>query len=134
MYALKTKSWADTSEWSRGERPRLHRIWDKWAASSVGTKLTGAALLNYLPDRPSRMYSLLVAQEGLSLQPPDLRPIVDGMKSKTLQNNYFWIGDGKYLVTTIRENFFCARRVNSALHDGEGAIIACITGFILITT
>ncbi|MCO5560248.1 hypothetical protein L7F22_013859 [Adiantum nelumboides] len=134
MHTTKTKSWADLSETSRGDRPLLQKIWDKWAAASVGTVLTGAALLNYLPDRPSRMFSLLVAQEGLTLQPPDLRLLVDGVKSKTLQNDYFWLCDGKYIVTTISEQYFCARRANSTAHEGEGAIIACITGFILLTT
>lgn len=116
------------------ERPWLYTTWDKWAAASIGSVLTGAALLNYLPDRPSRMFSLLAAQEGLSLRPPDLRLIVDGVKAKTLQNDYFWLGDGKYLVTSINEQFFCARRLNSVAHDGEGAIIACIPSFILIAT
>jgi phage major head subunit gpT-like protein len=36
-----------------------------------------------------------VFQEGFTLCPPDFRFIVDGVKGKTLQNDYFWLGDGK---------------------------------------
>lgn len=105
-----------------------------------------------------------VAQEGLTLHPPDLRSLVEGVKAKTLQNDYFWLCDGKCkdrallflktfinicilhntinavscfvtdIITTINEQFLGARRVNSTAHDGEGAIIACIPCFILITT
>ncbi|RLN28854.1 hypothetical protein C2845_PM05G08600 [Panicum miliaceum] len=99
------------------------RAWEKWAPKHVGPEgrraaLAGkqvqvALLLNYDPSGPSRLLPVIAEQEGTRLTAVDIQPFLDFVKRGNLQTEFFSIRTNQYLVTSIHENWFCARCVNS---------------------
>ncbi|XP_074587768.1 uncharacterized protein LOC141843620 isoform X1 [Curcuma longa] len=112
-----------------------HRLWEKWACNNIGSSgepLKAALLLNYDPNGPSRLLSLIAEQEGSNLTAVDLNPFIDFVKRNKLQKEIFFIGPNQYLVTSIFENWFCARCVNTFNPGGEGAIVMQISSQLLV--
>ncbi|XP_075641336.1 uncharacterized protein LOC142613039 [Castanea sativa] len=114
----------------------VHKVWDKWASnnisSSSGEPLKAALLINYDPTGPSRLLSTIAKQEGIKVNPIELSQFVDFIKCDKLQTETFIIGPNQYLVTSIHENWFCARCMNTSKPAGEGAIIMQTAAFLLV--
>ncbi|XP_077242914.1 profilin family protein [Tasmannia lanceolata] len=111
------------------------RIWEKWASSYIGSSgepLKAALLLNYDPCGPSRLLSVIAEQEGIKVKPAELYPFIDFVRRNNLHTEYFFIGPSEYLVTSIHENWFCARCVNTSKPAGEGVIVMQTTAFLLV--
>ncbi|KAH9687787.1 hypothetical protein KPL70_014896 [Citrus sinensis] len=113
----------------------VHKTWEKWASTSVGSSgepLKAALLINYDPTGPSRLLSTIAEQEGMKADPVDLTEFVDFVKLNKLQTDCFFIGKNQYIVTTIHENWFCARCLNTVKAAGEGAIVMQTKAFLLV--
>ncbi|KAK9277011.1 hypothetical protein L1049_006550 [Liquidambar formosana] len=113
----------------------VHKAWDRWASNSVGTSgqpLKAALLINYDPTGPSRLLSTVSEQEGIKAKPIELSQFVDFIKRDKLQSESFFIGPSQYVVTSIHENWFCARCMNTLKPAGEGAIAMQTAAFLLI--
>ncbi|GAY53531.1 hypothetical protein CUMW_149810 [Citrus unshiu] len=103
----------------------VHKTWEKWASTSVGSSgepLKAGLLINYDPTE----------QEGMKADPVDLTEFVDFVKLNKLQTDCFFIGKNQYIVTTIHENWFCARCLNTVKAAGEGAIVMQTKAFLLV--
>ncbi|XP_073305053.1 uncharacterized protein [Primulina huaijiensis] len=113
----------------------VHKIWEKWAANNVGSlgpPLKAALLLNYDPTGPSRLVSIIAEQEGIKADPIELSQLVGFVKKNKLQTEFFFVGTNQYLVTSIHENWFCARCLNSSNQAGEGAILMQTSAFLVV--
>ncbi|XP_075496418.1 uncharacterized protein LOC142533500 isoform X1 [Primulina tabacum] len=113
----------------------VHKIWEKWAANNVGSlgpPLKAALLLNYDPTGPSRLLSIIAEQEGIKADPIELSQLVGFVKKNKLQTEFFFVGTNQYLVTSIHENWFCARCLNSSNQAGEGAIVMQTSAFLVV--
>ncbi|CAM6088075.1 unnamed protein product [Calypogeia fissa] len=120
-----------------GERAMLHRLWDKWASVNVspsgGKPLTGAAVVNLASNRPIRFPGLVLEQEGLALKSADVRPIIAGVRDLTLHTECIILDSCKYVVTTVYENIYCARRSDAPSPSWGGAIIARTPAYLVIS-
>ncbi|PON41675.1 Profilin [Parasponia andersonii] len=119
----------------------VHKAWDKWASLNVGFGSSGephplplkaALLINCDPTGPSRLLSTIAEQEGIKTNPIELTHFMDFIKRDKLQTESFIIGPNQYVVTSIHENWFCARCMNTSKPAGEGAIVMQTAAFILI--
>ncbi|KAJ8774117.1 hypothetical protein K2173_009548 [Erythroxylum novogranatense] len=113
----------------------VHRAWDKWASINIGSSgqpLKAALLINYEPTAPSRLLSTIAEQEGIKASPTELRQFIDFVKRNKLQAESFIIGANEYLVTSIYENWFCARCMNTSKPAGEGVIVMQTSAFLLV--
>ncbi|KAI9177757.1 hypothetical protein LWI28_018923 [Acer negundo] len=113
----------------------VHKAWEKWACLSVGSSgepLKAALLINYDPTGPSRLLSTIAEQEGLKADPIEMTRFVDFIQQNELQTGSFIIGSKEYMVTSIHENWFCARCMNTLQPAGEGAIVMQTKAFILV--
>lgn len=113
----------------------VHKTWEKWATTWVGSSgepLKAALLINYDPTGPSRLLSIIAEQEGIKADPVDLTEFVDFVKLNKLQTDCFVIGQNQYIVTSIHENWFCARCLNTVKAAGEGAIVMQTKAFLLV--
>ncbi|NP_001145006.1 uncharacterized LOC100278172 [Zea mays] len=112
------------------------RVWEKWAAKHIGTSgkpVQAALLLNYDPSGPSRLLPVVAEQEGTQLSALDMQPLLDFVKRGNLQTELFSVGLNQHLVTSIHENWFCARCINSTKPEGEGVIVMQIGACLLVT-
>ncbi|KAL2345817.1 hypothetical protein Fmac_007102 [Flemingia macrophylla] len=113
----------------------VHKTWDKWASTNIGYSghpLKAALLINYDPTGPSRLLSTIAEQEGIKANPIELSHFVDFIKQNKLQTELFVIGFNQYLVTSIHENWFSARCINTSKPAGEGAIVIQTAAYILV--
>ncbi|XP_060207896.1 uncharacterized protein LOC132635490 isoform X2 [Lycium barbarum] len=112
----------------------VHKIWEKWISSNVGSgqPLKAAFLLNYDPNGPSRLMSTIAQQEGIKADPTEMCELVSFVKRNKLQTESFVIGHNQYLVTSIHESWFCARSMSTSKPAGEGAILMHAGAFLLI--
>uniref|UniRef100_A0A5B6ZYK0 Profilin family protein n=1 Tax=Davidia involucrata TaxID=16924 RepID=A0A5B6ZYK0_DAVIN len=113
----------------------VNEIWDKWASNYVGSSgqlLKAALLINYDPTGPSRLLSTIAEQEGIKANPIELSQFVDFIKRNKLQMETFFIGPNQYIVTSIHENWFGARCMNTSRPAGEGAIVMQTSSFLLV--
>ncbi|XP_021279223.1 uncharacterized protein LOC110412870 [Herrania umbratica] len=113
----------------------IQKSWDKWVSSNIGSSgepLKAALLINYDPFRPSRLLSTIAEQEGIKINPIELSQFVSFIKRNKLQTETFNIGHNQYMVTSIHENWFCARCLNTSKSTGEGAIIMQSSTFLLV--
>ncbi|PSR89299.1 Olfactory marker protein [Actinidia chinensis var. chinensis] len=113
----------------------VHKIWEKWTSNSVGSSdqpLKAALLINYDPTGPSRLLSTIAEQEGIKATPMELSQFVDFVNQNKLQSESFSIGPNQYIVTSIHENWFCARSMNTSNPAGEGAIVMQTAGFLFV--
>ncbi|RCV26701.1 hypothetical protein SETIT_5G267300v2 [Setaria italica] len=111
------------------------RAWEKWTTKHVGPsgkQVQAALLLNYDPSGPSRLLPVIAEQEGTQLTAIDMRPFLDFVKRGNLQTEFFSIRPNQYLVTSIHDNWYCARCVNSTKSVGEGAIVMQIGAYLLV--
>ncbi|KAG2615592.1 uncharacterized protein LOC120663882 [Panicum virgatum] len=112
------------------------RAWEKWAPKHVGPEgkqVQAALLLNYDPSGPSRLLPVIAEQEGTRLTAVDMQPFLDFVKRGNLQTEFFSIRTNQYLVTSIHENWFCARCVNGTKSGGEGAIVMQMGAYLLVS-
>ncbi|WVY94153.1 hypothetical protein V8G54_033241, partial [Vigna mungo] len=120
----------DTMDWAF-----VHKTWDKWASTNVGYSghpLKAALLINHDPTGPSRLLSTIAAQEGIKANPIELSNFMDFIKQNKLHTELFVIGSNQYLVTTIHENWFSARCINTSKPAGEGVIVIQTAAYILV--
>lgn len=112
----------------------VHRLWDKWAPDNVGSgqPIKAALLINYDPTGPSRLLSTVTEQEGFKADPIELRQFVNFVKRNNLQTETFLLGPNEYLVTSIHENWFHARCMNTAKPSGEGVVVMQTAAFLLV--
>ncbi|XP_054823985.1 pectin acetylesterase 8-like [Prosopis cineraria] len=113
----------------------VHKTWDKWASTSIGSSgqpLKAALLINYDPYGPSRLLSTIAEQEGIKANPIELNHFVDYVKRNKLQTESFIIGPNQYLVTSIHESWFSARCMNTSKPAGEGAVVMQTAAYILV--
>ncbi|XWS49383.1 hypothetical protein CRYUN_Cryun13aG0159100 [Craigia yunnanensis] len=113
----------------------VQKSWDNWASTNIGSSgqpLKAALLINYDPLRPSRLLSTVAKQEGIKISPIELSQFVSFIKYNKLQTESFVIGHNQYMVTSIHENWFCARCLNTSKPAGEGAIVMQTSAFLLV--
>ncbi|XP_004494845.1 uncharacterized protein [Cicer arietinum] len=112
----------------------VHKTWDKWASTNIGSghPLKAALLINYDPTGPSRLLSTIAEQEGIKVDVIELRHFMDFIRHNKLQTESFEIGSNQYLVTSIHENWFGARCINTSKPAGEGAIVMQTAAYILV--
>ncbi|KAA3469330.1 Profilin family protein [Gossypium australe] len=119
----------------------VQKSWEKWASSNIGSSgppLKAALLINYDPLRPSRLLSTIAEQEGIKISPIELSQFVNFIKRNKLQKETFMIGNNQSdkwmtdMVTSIHENWFCARCLNTSKSAGEGAIVMQTSVFLLV--
>ncbi|KAH7843131.1 hypothetical protein Vadar_012973 [Vaccinium darrowii] len=113
----------------------VHRTWEKWASNHVGSSgqpLKAALLINYDPTGPSRLLSTIAEQEGIKADPTELSQFIGFFKRNKLQSESFFVGPNQYIVTSIHENWFCARSMNTTKPAGEGAIVMQTAAFLLV--
>lgn len=114
----------------------VHKAWEKWTSinvgSSTGEPLKAALLINYDPNAPSRLLSIIAEQEGINAVPTEVSQFVDFVKRNKLHSENFTIGPNQYVVTSIHENCFCARSLTTSKPAGEGAIIMQTSAFLLV--
>ncbi|KAL4203056.1 hypothetical protein AMTRI_Chr02g224280 [Amborella trichopoda] len=113
----------------------IHKLWEKWASSNVGSSdepLKAALLLNYDLRAPSRLNSVIVEQQGIHARPDELSSLLDFVRQNNFQKECFFIGTNQYLVTSVHDQWFCARCLNTSKHAGEGAIIMLNAAFLLV--
>ncbi|XP_052735026.1 uncharacterized protein LOC108344787 isoform X2 [Vigna angularis] len=72
------------------------------------------------------------AQEGIKANPIELSNFMDFIKQNKLHTELFVIGSNQYLVTTIHENWFSARCINTSKPAGEGVIVIQTAAYILV--
>lgn len=112
-----------------------HRLWEKWASNNIGSSgepLKAALLINYDPSGPSRLLSTISEQKGLKLKAVELCSFLDYIRRDNLQGECFSIGSNLYMVTSIQENWFCARCVNTSKAAGEGAIVMQTAAYLVV--
>ncbi|CAH8345954.1 unnamed protein product [Eruca vesicaria subsp. sativa] len=114
----------------------LDRAWDKWVTANVGSSgsspLKAAVLLNYDPTGPSRLLSTIAEQEGIDLYPVELKQFIDFMRRGNLPTETFVLGSNQYIITSIHENWFAARCLNTTQPSGEGAIVMQTAVYVLV--
>ncbi|KAB5564339.1 hypothetical protein DKX38_004393 [Salix brachista] len=114
----------------------VHKAWEKWTSinvgSSTGEPLKSALLINYDPNAPSRLLSIIAEQEGINATPTEVSQFVDFVRRNKLQSEDFTIGQNQYVVTSIHESCFCARSVTTSEPAGEGAIIMHTSAFLFV--
>ncbi|XP_010536178.1 PREDICTED: uncharacterized protein LOC104811225 [Tarenaya hassleriana] len=113
----------------------VHRSWEKWVSGNVGSSgdpLKAAVLINYDPTGPSRLLSTIAEQEGIKLYPVDLRQFIDFIRRGNLPTETFVLGSNQYLVTSVHENWFAARCLNTTQPAGEGAIVLQTSAHVLV--
>ncbi|KAK8639902.1 hypothetical protein V6N13_138268 [Hibiscus sabdariffa] len=113
----------------------VQKSWEKWASANIGSSgqtLKAALLINYDPLRPSRLLSTIAEQEGMKISPIELSQFISFIKRNKLQKETFVIGNKQYMVTSIHENWFCARCLNASKSTGEGAIVMQTSVFLLV--
>ncbi|XP_021753410.1 uncharacterized protein LOC110718806 [Chenopodium quinoa] len=112
----------------------VHRLWDKWAPDYVGSgqPLKAALLVNYDPTGPSRLLSTIAEQEGYRADPIELSQFVNFVKRNKLQTETFLLGPNEYVVTSIHENWFHARCMNTTKPSGEGVVVMQTAAFLLV--
>ncbi|CAK8544802.1 unnamed protein product [Lathyrus sativus] len=112
----------------------VHKTWDKWASINIGSglPLKAALLINYDPTGPSRLLSTVAEQEGIKVNIIETRHFVDFVRQSKLQTEIFNIGSNQYLVTSIHENWYSARCINTSKPAGEGAIVMQTAAYILV--
>ncbi|KAF9685652.1 hypothetical protein SADUNF_Sadunf03G0076700 [Salix dunnii] len=114
----------------------VHKAWEKWTSINVGSSngepLKSALLINYDPNAPSRLLSIIAEQEGINATPTEVSQFVDFVRRNKLQSENFTIGQNQYVVTSIHENCFCARSVTTSEPAGEGAIIMQTSAFLFV--
>ncbi|KMT01129.1 hypothetical protein BVRB_9g223810 [Beta vulgaris subsp. vulgaris] len=112
----------------------VHRLWDKWAPENVGSgqPLKAALLVNYDPTGPSRLLSTIAEQEGLQADIIEISQFVNFVKRNNLQTETFLLGPNEYLVTSIHENWFHARCMNTAKASGEGVVVMQTAAFLIV--
>lgn len=113
----------------------VHKVWDKWASTCIGSSgqpLKAALLINHDPTAPSRLLSTIAEQEGINANPIELSQFVNFIKRNKLQSESFFIGLNQYVVTSIHENWFSARCMNTSKPAGEGAIVMHTAAFLLV--
>ncbi|XP_043807235.1 uncharacterized protein LOC110602680 isoform X3 [Manihot esculenta] len=71
-------------------------------------------------------------QEGIKVNPIELSQFIDFIKHNKLQTESFIIGPNQYMVTSIHENWFSARCLNTSKPAGEGAIVMQTAAFLLL--
>ncbi|KAB1223088.1 hypothetical protein CJ030_MR2G013647 [Morella rubra] len=71
-------------------------------------------------------------QEGIKANPMELNQFMDFIRCNKLRTESFILGANQYLVTSIHENWFCARCINTSKPAGEGAIIIQTTAYFLV--
>ncbi|CAL0311314.1 unnamed protein product [Lupinus luteus] len=101
----------------------------------IGSKshpLKAALLINHDPNGPSRLLSTIAEQEGIKANPIELNHFVDFIKRNKLHTDTFIIGSNQYLVTSIHDNWFSARCINTSKPAGEGAIVTQTAAYILV--
>ena len=113
----------------------MHKTWDKWASTNIGSgyPLKAAFLINYDPTAPSRLLSTVAEQEGIQVNVIELRHFLNFIRHNKLQTENFYIGSNQYLVTSIHENWFSARCINTSNPAGEGAIVMQTAAYILVS-
>ncbi|XP_026437302.1 uncharacterized protein LOC113335476 isoform X2 [Papaver somniferum] len=97
------------------------KVWEKWASNSVGSSgepLKAALLLNYDPTGPSRLMSIIAAQQGILAKPVELCSFLEFIKLNNLPGESLFIGSNEYIVTSIHETWFCARSLNTSRPAG----------------
>ncbi|XP_010434426.1 PREDICTED: uncharacterized protein LOC104718383 [Camelina sativa] len=114
----------------------VDRAWDKWVTTgnvgSSGNPLKAAILINYDPSGPSRLVSTIAEQEGIDLYPVDLKQFIDFMRRGNLPTESFVLGSNEYIITSIHENWFAARCLNTTQPAGEGAIVMQTAAYVLV--
>ncbi|KAL0727497.1 hypothetical protein Bca4012_023590 [Brassica carinata] len=113
----------------------LDRAWDKWVTGNVGSSgspLKAAVLINYDPAAPSRLLSTIAEQEGIDLYPVELKQFIDFMRRGNLPTDTFVLGSNQYIITSIHENWFAARCLNTTQPAGEGAIVMQTAVYVLV--
>ncbi|KAK2661947.1 hypothetical protein Ddye_000521 [Dipteronia dyeriana] len=83
-----------------------------FAHKASGEPLTAALLINYDPTGPSRLLSTIDSYTAL-------KSLFDGILMADM-------------VTSIHENWFCARCMNTLQPSEEGAIVMQTKAFILV--
>ncbi|CAL9226057.1 unnamed protein product [Arabidopsis halleri] len=110
--------------------------WGKWVTSgnvgSSGNPLKAAILINYDPTGPSRLLSTIAEQEGIDIYPVDLKQFIDFMRRGNLPTETFVLGSNQYIITSIHENWFAARCLNTSQPTGEGAIVMQTAVYVLV--
>ncbi|KAJ4846368.1 hypothetical protein Tsubulata_010973 [Turnera subulata] len=86
-------------------------------------------------DHPSSLdvCSYSAEQQGTKCNPMELSQFIDFVKRNKLQSESFTIGHNQYVVTSIHENWFSARCVNTSKPAGEGAIVMQTAAFLFVT-
>ncbi|WCJ25009.1 Profilin family protein [Euphorbia peplus] len=110
----------------------IDKSWERWASLNISSSgkdeqplpLKAALLINYAPSSPSRLLSTLAAQEGMKVNPIEVSHFIDFIKRNKLQTESFTIGSSQYMVTSIHDNWFSSRCLNTSKPAGEGAIDA----------
>uniref|UniRef100_A0A3N7G2V9 Profilin n=1 Tax=Populus trichocarpa TaxID=3694 RepID=A0A3N7G2V9_POPTR len=78
----------------------VHKAWEKWTSinvgSSTGEPLKAALLINYDPNAPSRLLSIIAEQEGINAVPTEVSQFVDFVKRNKLHSENFTIGQNQY--------------------------------------
>lgn len=113
----------------------VRRLWDRWVSHNIGSSdepLKAALLINYDPNAPSRLLSVISEQEGVNYKAIELKPFLDFVKRHNWQKEFFCIGPNQYLVTSIHEHWFCARCINTSKTSGEGVIVMQIAAYLLV--
>ncbi|KFK28598.1 hypothetical protein AALP_AA7G018200 [Arabis alpina] len=114
----------------------VDRAWLKWVTAdnvgSSGGPLKGAVLINYDPTGPSRLLSTIAEQEGINLYPVELKQFIDFMRRGNLTTETFILGSKEYLVTSVHDNWFAARCLNTTQPSGEGAIVIQTAVYVLV--
>ncbi|VVB12446.1 unnamed protein product [Arabis nemorensis] len=114
----------------------VDRAWLKWVTAdhvgSSGSPLKAAVLINYDPTGPSRLLSTIAQQEGINLYPIELKQFIDFMRRGNLTTETFVLGSKQYLVTSVHEDWFAARCLNTTQPAGEGVIVMQTAVYVLV--
>nr|XP_043613160.1 uncharacterized protein LOC122585125 [Erigeron canadensis] len=116
----------------------VNRSWEKWASNYVssnadaGQPLKAALLINYDPTGPSRLLSTIAEEEGIEADPIEVGEFVNFFKRRNYQTESFFIESHQYIVTSIHENWFCARCLDTSKPAGEGAIVYKTSCFLFV--
>ncbi|WCJ31613.1 Profilin family protein [Euphorbia peplus] len=118
----------------------IDKSWERWASLNISSSgkdeqplpLKAALLINYDPSSPSRLLSTLAEQEGMKVNPIEVSHFIDFIKRNKLQTESFTIGSSQYMVTSIHDNWFSSRCLNTSKPAGEGAIVMQTAAFLLV--
>ncbi|PKI45135.1 hypothetical protein CRG98_034519 [Punica granatum] len=102
------------------------------SAPPVRQPLKAALLLNYDPTGPSRLLSTILKCEGMQADPIELSQFIDFVNRGKLQMETFFIGPNQYMITSIHENWFSARCIDTSTPAGEGAVVMQTAAFIVV--